>query len=212
MTYDDKPKRKNLSPDELLQQAKLLHPENEAFVRGESKVLAENTEIYENLFLKTGMPFSSTGELVYKLRIILMNVIAGILLILLGTGFPYFMITSSPDLALPALSVIFIVAVCLPLTILGIHGIRRAWITAQFNENEFRTQIVNLTKYGQLILAQVEKQSRSDKYTMIKYRYVSPNTGEQKRETWYAKNPKNLSAIPKNVILLYLNDDCVIVL
>lgn len=49
MSQKAKPKRKNLSPDDLLQEARLLYPENEAFVRGESKELHPKMTIFANI-------------------------------------------------------------------------------------------------------------------------------------------------------------------
>jgi hypothetical protein len=62
MAYDDKPKRKNLSPDELLQQAKLLHPENESFLFGESEKIYPYDEIDINLHAANGIGVRKKGE------------------------------------------------------------------------------------------------------------------------------------------------------
>jgi hypothetical protein len=210
----DKPKRKNLSPEELLQQANLLYRDNEAFVRGKSKVIASTAEMFDNLSDKYGLQLSHEGFPPNKWEVSGCYFISGVILLL----FAIFVCDIMFSLLVADfndgtfMAAVLMACITLPLAVLGMISVLAARKTAKFNEQEFRTEVSDLMKWGHLILGHIETRKQVKGYSIIEYSYVSPETGDIKKGSWRTKKYQSLFAKRGNLILLCLNDDCVIVL
>jgi hypothetical protein len=220
MTYDDKPKRKNLSPEELLQQAKLLHPENEVFVQGKSKILHPKDGIYANLYYQKGFPFKPE-----HLRSTKRNKLSDMgdsscfgCLMWFATVFivillPMTFITNYDPLLIP-LSFCYI-------PIIGLFIYITAGITwnvkniATIQESDIQAELSQCIQHGQLIKGYailVSNYPHPAGYAIIDYKYVSPASGKVKQRTWHFLASNHAVKTEDDLILLYLHDNCVIVL
>ena len=217
----DKPKRKNLSPDELLQQAKLLHPENEAFVRGETKNLYAKPEIYANLYDKKGFPLNpenlrdtkrkKSSDMVATLipSCLIWFLTFGVTTSFLGT----LILNFEPALIPSSFCMIPIIGFFMYLSF-GV--IRNVINIVKTQESDVQTQLSQCIQYGHLITGNAVDIERNygipQRTAIVYYNYVSPNTGKIKKGVWHTLFRNHAIEIDDNIILLYLNDNCVIVL
>jgi hypothetical protein len=224
----DKSKRKNSSPEELLQQAKLLHPENGAFIRGETKNLPHKAELLANLYSQAGFTISDKN-----LQATRRNRLQEFSFILIGFTFPcscagLIVITSyvhafvtqyKPSLLLNGL---IILPFALLFAYIGIGSIGNLWRIATTSEQKIQARIVNSIKNGKFIMGKATEQGegrfviagRSGSYSESKsfdLSYISPDTGKLHRISWHSLQYRTIN-IDDDIILLYLNNNCVIVL
>ena len=225
MSMTDKPKRKNLSPDELLQQANLLYRGNEAFVRSKSPKVYPESEIIANLYYQSGFSISSERlQNPRRNRFTEFFAIFFMSSVLLSVGLFGFM-SFSAKLALefqwvllcPAIT---IMPVFLFMMFLGFAVMVNLWKIAVTSDKVIQKRISSLLQHGKLITGKrtpygegrlVISRFNTGKNECIDVSYISPKTGKLSRLTWYTTRYTGIQ-VDDTVILLYLNDDCVIVL
>ena len=213
MSMTDKRKRKNLSPDELLQQAKLLHPENEAFVRGETKNFYNHTEILANLYHRLGFP-TWHDSLQKPQRNRFLQFVISLILITFVVGLGLFItvgVYQMSDVVL--LCRLPIIGIFAYITIGGMMGIRNLWNIATTSKKKMNAHIAKLVKEGRFITGTVVWIGRdsSNKRPSVDLSYILPKNGKMRKLSWHSTEYRSVQK-GDNLILLYLNDKSVIVL
>lgn len=228
MSQKEKPKCKNLSPDELLQVADLFYPENEAFVVGKSKVLHPRATIFANIrFRKYGFPMRRqafrTAKPQWKSSFVTLIMIIGLLLCV---GIPVLVLDYRilfSDTQLQIETICYNLA-GLPFLFFGFFSLFNIWKMLNFKQKDVRRDYTHLIQYGKLILGSVvavdDKPERivdgkglpvEDNPGRITFQFLSPDTGKEIRGYWHFGR-KALFREGDKVIVLYLDDQISIVL
>lgn len=217
MSQKEKSKRKNLSPDELLQKAHLLYPENEAFVRGDSKELHPKGTIFANLRAKKyGFPISSNAFATdYTGKVSGL----GVMLVILGlflcgatstflTDTDIFLRGSNIEARLFGIVCINLLGISLFLAALYI--LFKMWKMLTFKQNKLQHDYTYLIQHGTLYLGEVVGYYKRKASTMIRIELCFKTLDDNKHNIyWYIENALSINT---NVIVLYVDDKLCIVL
>ena len=198
MSQKEKPKRKNLSPDELLQEARLLYPENEAFVRGESKALHPKMTIFANIRHRK-----------YKISANrIQDIVLGIIAI--GISVSGVIFTAGVAMSFDEISTMIIIGI--PVLFFGgltVFFSYILWKMLTFSERLLEDDYINLVKHGRLIFG--EGVSVNQKTRSIGFMIYPPNADRGKYAYWHLDEEISLEKGDK-VIILHLDNELSIVL
>lgn len=214
MSQQVKPKRKNLSPEELLQEAYLFYPENEAFVVGKSKNLYPRATILANIRAKKyGFPLSQedfkTSKTEWQSSFSTLIFIGGLIVL-----------TTSPVVVIDynilfndapiEVKEVLINLIGLPIFVIGLLYLANAVRMLGFKQRKLRRDYAQLVRHGKLLLGEITAVN-DETHQHIAFDFSPPNTQKIKRGYWFYGKKTRLQAGDK-IIILYVDDKLSIVL